>query len=363
MRWRYQKWDDFLVTAEGGFKGLLKLFNFLLLQAAGDVDQVLQWMNYLQDRGMISPDIDLERFWSRLEDEKLIRRDAGGGHSLTRRGEQRIRKESLELIFRNLDNDGFGQHRVPHTGEGGELTTETRGYRAGDPLTRINALGTVSKAIKRGGLDDIVLQEQDFEVYESEHFSSCATVLLIDISHSMILYGEDRITPAKQVALALSELIMTRFPRDSLHVAFFGDDAKLIDVSSIPYLRVGPYHTNTKAGLQLAQSVLRAERNANKQIFMITDGKPSAIFENGRIYKNSFELDSKIVNQTLNEAAECNRHGIVITTFMVTEDPYLVDFVDKLSQINHGRAYYAAPGELGDYIFADYVQNRRRGVR
>ena len=140
-------------------------------------------------------------------------------------------------------------------------------------------------------------------------------------------------------------------------------NAKLIDVGSIPYLRVGPYHTNTKAGLQLAQSVLRAERHANKQVFMITDGKPSAIFEDGRIYKNSFGLDPKIVNQTLDEAAECKRYGIVITTFMVTEDPYLVEFVEELSQINRGRAYYAAPGELGEYIFADYVRNRRRGVR
>ena len=179
----------------------------------------------------------------------------------------------------------------------------------------------------------------------------------------MILYGEDRITPAKQVALALAELIMTQYPRDSLRVACFGDDARLIDVGSIPYLRVGPYHTNTKAGLQLAQSVLRSERHANKQVFMITDGKPSAIFEDGRIYKNSFGLDPRIVNQTLDEAAECKRYGIVITTFMVTEDPYLVEFVEKLSQINRGRAYYASPGELGEYIFADYVRNRRRGVR
>ena len=363
MHWRYLKWDDSLAAAVAAFEDLLSLFNFLLLQASGDVDRVLQWMRYLQERGMIDADVDLEEFRDRLEDENLIERDGEGGYSLTARGEQRVRKESLALVFRNLAKGGFGQHRVPHTGEGGERTTETRGYRAGDPITQIDALGTISNAVKRGGLDDIILQEQDFEVYESEHQSSCATVLLIDISHSMILYGEDRITPAKQVALALSELIMTQYPRDSLHVAYFGDDAKLIDVGSIPYLRVGPYHTNTKAGLQLAQSVLRAERHANKQVFMITDGKPSAIFEDGRIYKNSFGLDPKIVNQTLEEAAECKRYGIVITTFMVTEDPYLVEFVEELSQINRGRAYYAAPGELGEYIFADYVRNRRRGVR
>ena len=363
MQWRYLEWDDSLAGSIAAFGELLSLFNFLLLQAAGDVDRVLQWMRHLQERGIINPAADLDKFQKRLGDENLIKLNVEGGYNLTARGEQRIRKESLKLVFRNLVKGGFGQHRVPHTGEGGERTTETRSYQPGDSATQIDAQGTISNAIKRNGLDDITLEEQDFQVYESEHLSSCATVLLIDISHSMILYGEDRITPAKQVALALAELIMTRYPRDRLHVACFGDDARLIDVGSIPYLRVGPYHTNTRAGLQLAQSVLRAERHANKQVFMITDGKPSAIYEDGRIYKNSVGLDPKIVNRTLDEAAECRRYNIIITTFMVTEDPYLMDFVERLSQINHGRAYYAAPGELGEYIFTDYVRNRRRGVR
>ena len=212
-------------------------------------------------------------------------------------------------------------------------------------------------------MDEIRLGEQDFEVFETEHTSSCATVLLIDLSHSMILYGEDRITPAKQVALALYELITTQFPKDSLHVAYFGDDARMIEVRDIPYLKVGPFHTNTKAGLQLAQNVLRNQKHPNKQVFMITDGKPSAIFENGRLYKNSFGLDPKIVNQTLEEAAACKRQGIVITTFMVTEDPYLVQFVEELSRINSGRAYYSSLDNLGNYIFADYARNRRRNVR
>lgn len=364
MQWRYLEWDKSLTAAMEVFEDLISLFNFLLLQAAGDVDRVLQWMHYLKERGMIGSGIDLEKFRESLEADNLIERDGDGSYNLTARGEQRIRKESLTLVFRNLVKGGIGQHHVPYTGEGGERTSETRGYRHGDSIAQIDALGTIGNAVKRGGLDKITLEEQDFEVYESEHMSTCATVLLIDVSHSMILYGEDRITPAKQVALALAELIMTRYPRDSLHVAYFGDDARLIDVGSIPYLRVGPYHTNTKAGLQLAQSVLRTERHANKQVFMITDGKPSAIFEDGRIYKNSFGLDPKIVNQTLNEAAECKRCGVVITTFMVAEDPYLMEFVERLSQINRGRAYYTAPGELGEYIFADYVRNRRRrGVK
>ena len=275
MHWRYLKWDDSLAAAVAAFEDLLSLFNFLLLQASGDVDRVLQWMRYLQERGMIDADVDLEEFRDRLEDENLIERDGEGGYSLTARGEQRIRKESLALVFRNLAKGGFGQHRVPHTGEGGERTTETRGYRAGDPITQIDALGTISNAVKRGGLDDITLQEQDFEVYESEHQSSCATVLLIDISHSMILYGEDRITPAKQVALALSELIMTQYPRDSLHVAYFGDDAKLIDVGSIPYLRVGPLSHQHQG--RAATRAVRAARRAARQQAGLHDHRRQAV--------------------------------------------------------------------------------------
>ena len=362
MNFQYLKWDESLAAALQNFSNLMNLFNFLLLQASGDVDKVLEWMKYLQRRGFIDERFDLEQFREQLEHQAIIQRD-GESYSLTARGEQQIRKESLKLIFNNLKRGGFGQHRTPHTGDGGERLPETRQYRFGDPITQIDAFATINNAVKRGGVDEIRLGEQDFEVFEAEHTSSCATVLLIDLSHSMILYGEDRITPAKQVALALYELITTQFPKDSLHVAYFGDDARMIEVRDIPYLKVGPFHTNTKAGLQLAQNVLRNQKHPNKQVFMITDGKPSAIFENGRLYKNSFGLDPKIVNQTLEEAAACKRQGIVITTFMVTEDPYLVQFVEELSRINSGRAYYSSLDNLGNYIFADYAKNRRRNVR
>ena len=361
MHWEYLKWDQSLEQALQDFANLMSLFNFLLLQASGDVDKALEWMKYLQDRGYIGEDVDLEEFRKKLEEENIIQRDTDT-YSLTAKGEQTVRKDSLDYVFRNLKKGGFGQHRVPHTGDGGERQSETRPYRFGDPITQIDAFGTVNNAVKRSGVDDIRLVEQDFEVFETEHLASCSTVLLIDISHSMILYGEDRITPAKQVALALSELIMTHYPKDSLHVACFGDHASLIDVKDIPYLKIGPYHTNTKAGLQLAQSVLRREKHANRQIFMITDGKPSAMYEGSRLYKNSFGLDPKIVNRTLDEASECRRNKIVITTFMVAQDPYLVEFVEDLSKINHGRAYYSSPDRLGEYIFADYVRNKRRPV-
>jgi Ca-activated chloride channel family protein len=363
MHFEYLKWDESVAKAIQDFTDMMSLFNFLLLQASGDVDKALEWMKYLQDRGYVDASTDLESFRERLERESVIERDAEGGYSLTARGEQSIRKESLNFIFRNLQKGGFGQHRTAHTGEGGERLPETRPYRFGDATNEIDAFATINNAVRRGGIDDIQLNESDLEVFETEHTSSCATVLLIDISHSMILYGEDRITPAKQVALALSELIMTQYPRDSLHVACFGDDAKPIEVKDIPYLRVGPFHTNTKAGLELAQSILRNEKHPNKQVFMITDGKPSAIFEGGRLYKNSHGLDPKIVNQTLNEAAACKRQGITITTFMVTEDPYLVQFVEDLSEINSGRAYFPSLDNLGEAIFADYVNNRRRRVR
>jgi uncharacterized protein with von Willebrand factor type A (vWA) domain len=176
----------------------------------------------------------------------------------------------------------------------------------------------------------------------------------------MILYGEDRITPAKRVALALTELITTRYPKDELHVVLFGDDALVVPLSKLPYVGVGPFHTNTKAGLQMAQKLLNRRKHANKQVFMITDGKPSAIWEYGRLYKNPFGLDEKIVNKTLDEAVACRRKGIAITTFMVTDDPYLRSFVDRFTQLNHGRAYYSDLENLGAYVLVDFMRNRRR---
>ena len=180
----------------------------------------------------------------------------------------------------------------------------------------------------------------------------------------MILYGEDRITPAKRVALALCELITTRYPKDSLNVLLFGDAAKEVSMAEIPYLSAGPYHTNTKAGLELAREILRKKKQLNRQIFMLTDGKPSALTErNGEIYKNPFGLDRRIVNKTLEEADNCRRLGIPITTFMLTTDPLLVDFVDRFTKANRGRAYYSDLESLGSFVLVDYMRNKRRRVR
>jgi uncharacterized protein with von Willebrand factor type A (vWA) domain len=199
-------------------------------------------------------------------------------------------------------------------------------------------------------------------IEEQEHSTQTSTVLMIDISHSMILYGEDRITPAKKVAMALAELIKTRYPKDTLDIIVFGNDAWQIDLKELPYLKVGPFHTNTVAGLQLAQDLLRRRKNKNKQIFMITDGKPSCLKEPGGYYMNSFGLDRKIVNKCLNEAAICRRLKIPITTFMIARDPYLQSFVDEFTETNNGRAFYTGLKGLGDIIFKDFEKNRSRKV-
>lgn len=362
MRWEYAEWDRALEAALKSFENLMSLFNYLLLMAAGDVEQVFTWLRYLQERGSLDPDVDLDELRRRLEEERIIERMKEGGFSLGARGEQAIRREALNRIFTGLQKSGYGQHRVPHAGEGEERLTETRPYRFGDPVTSIDALGTISNAVRRSGAEEISVSEEDVEVYETEHLASCATVLLIDISHSMILYGEDRITPAKQVALGLTELILTRYPKDALRIGVFGDEAREIAIRDIPYLQVGPFHTNTKAGLEMAQSILEASRQRNRQIFMVTDGKPTAIVENGEVYKNPWGFDPKIRNQTLEAAAACRRAGITITTFMLASDPDLVEFVEEMTRIASGRAYFASADNLGEFLFADYIRNKKRTV-
>jgi Ca-activated chloride channel family protein len=362
VRWQYAEWDESLAAMLDSFQSLMSLFQYLLLMAAGDVDQVFQWLRLLQERGHLDPDIDLDEFRRRLEEERIIERMKDGSFALGAKGEQAIRRDSLNRIFTGLARSGDGQHRVPHAGAGEERLTETRPYRFGDPVTSIDALGTISNAVRRAGVEEISLSEEDVEVYETEHMASAATVLLIDISHSMILYGEDRITPAKQVALGLTELILTRYPKDTLRIGVFGDEAREVAIRDIPYLQVGPFHTNTKAGLEMAQSMLESSRSANRQIFMITDGKPTAIVENGEVYRNPWGFDPKIRSQTLDAVAACRRAGITITTFMLASDPDLVEFVEEMTRIARGRAYFASADRLGEFLFADYIRNKRRTV-
>lgn len=361
MKFRYSEWDDDFLQRLRRFQTLRSLFNHLLLQTDGDVEEAFRWLRHLQQRGMLPAHFDLDAFRAELEGDNIIRQD-GDGAVLTRKGERAIRQESLDLIFSQLRKGAGGEHRTSHTGDGGERLPETRSWVFGDQLSEISHTETLQSAL-RHGLEDITITEDDLHVFETEHRASVATIVCLDVSHSMVLYGEDRITPAKRTALALAELIATRYPKDSLDIILFGDDARLVALEDLTYTGVGPYHTNTRAALQLAQQLLRMKKHVQKQIFLITDGKPSCIREEGRLYKNSFGLDPKIVNRTLDEAAACRRRGIPITTFMVAQDPALIEFVERLTEINHGRAYFTGLDRLGGYVFADFVRNRRRRVR
>ena len=363
MRHQYLYLDPALIQALLAGLDLLRLFNQLVLATGGDVEEAMEWMRYLQQQGHLPSDLDLEAFFGSLENQNLVARDGEGGLQLTAGGERRIRRGAFEEIFSTLAKSGPGYHPIRASGEGIERQPETRPYSFGDDVHLLDSARSLQNAFKRNNSDDFNLLEEDLEVYETEHLTSCATVVAIDISHSMILYGEDRITPAKTVALALTELITTKYPKDHLSVVLFGDEAEQVFLTEIPYIQAGPYHTNTRDALQLSRSILARQKQPNKQIFLITDGKPSAITENGRIYKNPFGLDMRIVNLTLEEADLCRRQKVVITTFMLATDSMLTQFVEKLTQINRGRAYFASPYNLGEFLMADYIRNRRKRVR
>ena len=361
MRFRYSKWTPQSMTDEQRLQSLASLFSYLLIQTSGDVEEAIEWLRQLaHEYGILDENLTIEGLIEKLKEMGIIE-EAKEILKLTTKGVQRIRQDALREIFTSLRKGGIGYHETPQTGTGIDRLSETKKWTIGDAPTNIDLTSTLTNAFKRGGIEEFTLEEDDLEVYETEHMTSCATVLMLDISHSMILYGEDRITPAKQVALALSELIMQKYPRDYLALVVFGDEAKLMSLSELPFLNVGPYHTNTRAGLQLARDLLRRRKTVNKQIFMVTDGKPSAIFDDShRLYKNSFGLDPRIVNKTLDEAVACRREKITISTFMVARDPYLINFVEELTKANHGRAYYSQLQNLGEFIFVDYIRNRRK---
>lgn len=340
---------------------LMSLFSYLLLQTSGDVEEAIEWLRSIaKEYGIFDETLTVEDLIQKLKEMGIIE-EIDDVKTLTTKGVQRIRQDALKEIFTSLRKGGAGTHETPYTGKGVDRLSETKKWAIGDAANNIDLTSTLTNAFKRGGIEDFTLKEEDLEVYETEHTTSCATILMLDISHSMVLYGEDRITPAKQVALALAELISQKYPKDYLALVVFGDEAKLVSLAELPFLNVGPFHTNTRAGLQMARNLLRRKRSANKQIFMVTDGKPSAMFDDsGRLYKNSFGLDPRIVNKTLDEAVACRREKITISTFMVARDPYLINFVEELTKANQGRAYYSQLQNLGEFIFVDYIRNRRK---
>jgi len=360
MRFDYSRWKGPKPGDAEHLRQLMEIYRNLLLQTGGDVDEALKWMEHFgREYGFFGENFGIEDFKKLLEQSGEVKRE-GGGFAMTPKGERRIRQDSLNEIFHSLDAGGAGDHRTPVAGRGGERLSETRAWQFGDDLADLDPLGSVSNAVKRQGIDELRITEDDLEVYEQEHASACATVLMVDVSHSMILYGEDRITPAKKIALALTQLIQTRYPKDTLDVVLFGDDAAQVPLGDLMRIQAGPYHTNTRAGLQLARRILESRKGVNKQVFMVTDGKPSCIREHGRLYKNPFGLDPRIVNKTLEEASACRRKRITITTFMLAADAVLLDFVRKLTELNHGRIYETDPNNLGSYVFRDFVRNRRK---
>lgn len=360
----YSRWDDTAQSAEERLQKLLDMFSYILLNVNMEMDSALDVMQQLDERYGVLGDMTMDEFKELLKELGLARDQQDGSLGITGKAVQKIKTDALNEIFKNLRKSGLGSHETPHSGSGLERLPDTREYHFGDLASNIDVTQMITNALMRNDISAFNLQEDDIRVYETEHLASCATVLMIDISHSMILYGEDRITPAKQVALALTELITTKFPKDGLEVLVFGDEAKRVQLQDIPYISVGPYHTNTRDGLRMARQLLKRMRGANKQIFMVTDGKPSALFDDaGRLYKNSFGLDPKIVNKTLDEAVACCREGIVISTFMVAQDPYLVDFIEELTKSNGGRAFYSGLNKLGEMLFVDYISNRKKKMR
>ncbi len=361
MKFVYSEWDDELYRKLKSLANLMAIFNYLLMRFNGDVEETLKMMERLQQQGYIDPAYDLDEFRKQLQEARLVKM-TGKGLKLGARGEKQLRLDAFEQIFQRMKATGSGQHALPYEGGSSEeLLPEKREFSFGDNYRSIDYGSSLFNSIKRSGDFNLNMIEKDLEVFESEKSTSCATVLMIDISHSMILYGEDRITPAKQVAMAFTELVLTKYPKDDLSIVLFGDTARQIQIKDLPYVGVGPYHTNTQAGLRMARQILLSRKHVNKQIFMITDGKPSMITRaNGKLYRNPMGLDPMIVNRTLDEAVICRKKKIPITTFMVTDDPYLQKFVQRLTELNRGRAYFSSVDNLGSYVIWDFVANRRK---
>ncbi|WP_299674282.1 VWA domain-containing protein [uncultured Tenacibaculum sp.] len=369
---RFEKFQEKQIPP---FDKLFDIFKELITYTSGDFDEAFEWLKQLdKEYKLTTPEYTLDDFLEDLKNKGYIREEfddpkdgTGNGDGklkITSKTEQAIRQNALDQIFGKLKKSRLGNHKTKTTGQGDEHTGELRNFHFGDALDRISMTESIKNAQINNGIGNFSLTEQDLVVEETNFKAQMSTVLMIDISHSMILYGEDRITPAKKVAMALTELIKTRYPKDTIDILVFGNDAWPISVKELPYLKVGPYHTNTVAGLQLAMDILRRKRNTNKQIFMITDGKPSCLrLPDGTYYKNSNGLDKYIVEKCYNMASQARKLHIPITTFMIAQDPYLMQFIRHFTQANQGKAFYTGLKGLGEMIFEDYEQNRKKRIR
>ncbi len=342
--------------------------------------QLRQQLEQMQMEGGLEELI--ERLIERMEQENYIsidpphdpaREPALGGQlgQAQARAKFEITDKSLDFLgyrtlrdlLGSLGKSSFGRHDTRDLATGIEASGASKPYEFGDTLN-LDITATLSSAIQREGADlPINIEYSDLQVHQCEYQSSCATVLMLDCSHSMILYGEDRFTPAKKVALALSHLIRTQYPGDSLHLILFHDSAEEVPLSQLARVKVGPYYTNTREGLRLAQRILLSQRKDMRQIIVITDGKPSALtLEDGRIYKNAFGLDPLVVSQTLEEVAKCKRAGVLINTFMLASDYGLVQFVQKVTEMCRGKAYFTTPYTLGQYLLMDYMSKKTKTI-
>jgi Ca-activated chloride channel homolog len=393
-------WDDLdLGDLVGELSDFLLQSGFEMEQGDWDEDQLQSLhdaiLDALMKKGMLS-DEDLQKL---LDDgdsldqflqkvvERLVREgylkitegqpfhdptQGGGGlgpagkpvkFELTEKGTDFLGYKALRDLLGSLGKSSFGRHDTRDLATGIEASGPTKLYEFGDTLN-LDVSGTLLNTIARTGLTvPLDVDYQDLQVHQTEYQSSCATVVMLDCSHSMILYGEDRFTPAKKVALALSHLIRSQYPGDTLNLVLFHDSAEEVPLSQLGNVRVGPYYTNTREGLRLAQRILARQRKDMKQIVMITDGKPSALTEaDGRIYRNPFGLDARVVALTLREVANCRRQGILVNTFMLARDYELVAFVKKVSEMCRGKAYFTTPYTLGQFVLMDYLNKKVKNV-
>ena len=356
------------------FDRIFDVFKDLLTHTSGDIDEAFKWLDTLdKEYNIFSDEYSLDDFEEELKKRGYIKEEIDpkegkkgkgkGKNILTAKLESALREYALDQIFGKLKKSGIGNHQTTKVGVGDERDGENRSFQYGDDLARINMTESLKNAQINNGISDLRLTENDLIVEDTKHKAQMSTVLMIDISHSMILYGEDRITPAKKVAMALVELIKRKYPKDTIDIIVFGNEAWPIKIKDLPYLKVGPYHTNTVAGLELAMDILRRKRNTNKQIFMITDGKPSCVrLPSGEYYKNSNGLDEMIVSKCLNKAAQARKLKIPITTFMIAQDPYLRQFVELFTAQNKGKAFLTGLSGLGQMIFEDYEKNRIKRI-
>lgn len=359
MRYDYRHLDWRELANELARNGRIdELFRELMLAAAGDVEEAMEWLDRMSARFRQQVGFSKEDFEQRLREEGLIA-GSPGSRELTRKGEQHLRGGALESVFGKLRVGGAkGDHAMPRGGSHGERTGVQRPWQPGDESSDIAYRDSMLQSMRSGhealGHDDLVVDER-------EATTSAATVLLLDVSHSMTLYGEDRITPARRVAMALAELQQRRYPRDAFHILLFGDDVREVSVAELPYVTNGPFHTNTCEALRRAAEILVRKHQPNKRVVMITDGKPTALFGKGGLTINSSPgLDPEIVTATLRQGARYPRLRLDLTVFMVASDPYLERFVGRLTEVARGRAFRATLGDLGTQVIDQIYGKRAR---